>query len=198
MKLFSRWISGLTTTLLLLVLILMLIFTISSKINGGRPNLFGYEILTVLSGSMEPNIQTGSLIAVKPVANLNSLQVGDVITYQSPDNPDMLITHRIVEVRKANGEISFITKGDNNDSPDIAPVPSAYVVAKYQNISIPYLGYILSFSKTQPGIILMMIIPGVILVVSQLIHIWRIFSSMEEKKEEREEIRDTEAHQPIL
>jgi len=198
MNLFGKWISGMITTVLLLVLILMLIFTISSKINGGRPNLFGYEILTVLSGSMEPKIQTGSLIAVKPVADLNSLHVGDVITYQSPDNPDMLITHRIVEVREANGEISFITKGDNNDSPDIAPVPSTHVVAKYQNISIPYLGYILSFSKTKPGIILMMIIPGVILVVSQLINIWRIFSSMEEKKEEKEEIQDTATHQPIL
>jgi signal peptidase len=198
MNLFGKWISGMITNVLLLVLILMLIFTISSKINGGRPNLFGYEILTVLSGSMEPKIQTGSLIAVKPVADLNSLHVGDVITYQSPDNPDMLITHRIVEVREANGEISFITKGDNNDSPDIAPVPSTHVVAKYQNISIPYLGYILSFSKTKPGIILMMIIPGVILVVSQLINIWRIFSSMEEKKEEKEEIQDTATQQPIL
>lgn len=32
----------------------------------GEPQVFGYQLKTVLSGSMEPEIKTGSIIAVKP------------------------------------------------------------------------------------------------------------------------------------
>ncbi len=41
--------------------------------------MLGYQMYTVLSGSMSPAIETGSIAVVKPVAP-ESIQVGDVIT----------------------------------------------------------------------------------------------------------------------
>lgn len=81
------------------------------------PRLLGWAPLTVLSGSMEPTIPTGSQVVVSPV-DPDRLEVGDVITVMPyPENPT-LVTHRIVErTETANGP-SFVTHGDANDVVD--------------------------------------------------------------------------------
>ena len=62
-----KWISNLITGVLFITLLFMLFVVISSRASGGEPAFNGYQLKTVLSGSMEPGIQTGSIIAVKPV-----------------------------------------------------------------------------------------------------------------------------------
>ena len=74
--------------------------------------LFGYQILTVDSGSMEPNFPEDSLIFVKMV-DPSELQADDVITF-TVDEKGTLVTHRIVAVLK--DERSFITRGDANNT----------------------------------------------------------------------------------
>jgi signal peptidase len=96
------------------ILLLVLFVVISTKVSGGEPNLFGYELKMVLSGSMEPAIKTGSVIAVKPVTDPNVFQAGDVITYRSVDDPTILITHRVVEAINDSSGVKYVTKGDNN------------------------------------------------------------------------------------
>ena len=59
--------SNLITAVLFINLILMAFLVVSSKASGGEPQAFGYQLKTVLSGSMEPTFKTGSIIAVKPV-----------------------------------------------------------------------------------------------------------------------------------
>lgn len=44
---------------------------------------------------MEPGIQTGSIVAIKPGGDMTRFQKGDVITFLNPDN--ILITHRVVD-----------------------------------------------------------------------------------------------------
>jgi signal peptidase len=162
----------------------MLIFTVTTKLHGGKPQIFGYEIMTVLSGSMEPGIKTGSIIAVKPVKDKDQLQKGDVITFRSVDDGSVFITHRIIDVKTINSQVHYITKGDNNDAPDPEPIPASNVVAKYENITIPYLGYVFNFAKSKAGVVLLMIIPGITIVIYQLFNVWRMIASMDEKKEE--------------
>ena len=57
--------------------------------------LFGLQVFTVLSGSMEPTYHTGSLIYVKKV-DPHTLKSGDVITFMLDE--DTIATHRITEV----------------------------------------------------------------------------------------------------
>ena len=61
--------------------------------------LFGIEPHIVLSGSMEPEIMTGSLVYVKRVTpeEAQNLKVGDTVTYLT-DSKGTKVTHKIYEV----------------------------------------------------------------------------------------------------
>lgn len=61
--------------------------------------LFGIEPHIVLSGSMEPEILTGSLVYVKPTTpdEAQDLKVGDTVTYIADKNGTK-VTHKIYEV----------------------------------------------------------------------------------------------------
>src|SRR5699024_6954680 len=149
------------TTVLFLVLLITLFLVISTKMSGEEPSLFGYQIKTVLSGSMEPDIKTGSILSIKEVDDPTSFQTGDVITFRTKE--DILITHRIVEV-KQSGQ-SYITKGDANDGADREPVMADNIIGSYTGFTIPYVGYILNFANSKEGTSLLLVIPGILLII---------------------------------
>ena len=111
----------------------------------------------VMSGSMEPDIKTGSLCFIS--CDDKDVDVGDVIAYKSGD---MIVTHRIIDVTNDG----YITKGDNNDTADLAPVPQNAVMGKAV-FSIPRLGYLIMAIKTPRGVI----ITAAVLIVFILIGI---------------------------
>src|SRR5690606_32237712 len=96
MKKVMKITSNVVTGILFLLLILMVFLVISSKASGGEPQIFGYQLKTVLSGSMEPTFKTGSVIAVKPIEDKNSIKENDVITFMQED--ESLVTHRVVNI----------------------------------------------------------------------------------------------------
>lgn len=73
----------------------------------------------VLTGSMEPGIFPGDVILIRKLSEekeIYQLKTGTVINFKR-DN--ITITHRILEVKTDEaGNVSFQTKGDNNQSPD--------------------------------------------------------------------------------
>lgn len=172
----KKWISRLTTIVLVLLILLTVFFTLSSLMSSGTPRVFGYQLMTVLSGSMEPGIKTGSVIAIQPITDAERFEAGDVITYQSANDPNTFVTHRIIQVEQDGSDVAYVTQGDNNEVPDVAPVPVANVVGEYTGFTIPYLGYVTTFAKSKLGIVLMMIVPGVYLMISQFINVWRIIT----------------------
>ena len=179
MKLMMIWANRVTTFFLFAAFIAMLMIAVSSRAGGGEPVFIGYQLKSVLSGSMEPGIRTGSIITVKPAENTSSYRKGDVITFLEEDNK--LITHRIVEVLKNGSGVMYKTKGDNNDGPDMNPVLPQNVVAEYTGWTIPYVGYFSSFAQSKNGNVILLIIPGVLLLIYSVISIWRTISSLEEK-----------------
>lgn len=109
--------------------------------------LFGIQIYTVLSGSMEPEYKVGSLIYVVDT-DVNALKENDVITFRITEN--VIATHRIVEVVNDNDNIKFRTQGDANDFKDEGLVDVENIVGK-PVLSIPYLGYVANFMQTVSG-----------------------------------------------
>ena len=109
--------------------------------------LFGIEVYTVLSGSMEPEYKVGSLIYVVDLDS-NDLKVNEVITFKLTDN--IVATHRIVEKIDENGKIKFRTKGDANDDVDENLISINDIIGK-PVFKIPYLGYVASFIQTTSG-----------------------------------------------
>jgi signal peptidase I len=88
------------------------------------PQLMGYQVYNVISGSMEPEIPVGSAVFVEPVEAVD-IQTGDIIAFQSGDS---VITHRVVENHIVEGE--FVTKGDANAEADMSNTPYTALIGK--------------------------------------------------------------------
>lgn len=120
--------SGLGTLLLAALVLACLPLTV--------PRLFGWQAYTVVSGSMEPAIPTGSLVYVHETPP-EEVAEGDVIAYYGAWDSASIITHRVVENRVFMGE--FVTKGDANLTEDMNPVPYASLIGRVER-SFPRLG----------------------------------------------------------
>ncbi|WP_307287078.1 signal peptidase I SipW [Bacillus sp. SORGH_AS_0510] len=189
MKTVKKWASNIVTTILFILLIVMIFVVISSKASGGEPQAFGYQLKTVLSGSMEPGIKTGSIIAVKPGGDMTRFKNGDVITFKSEDN--VIVTHRIDKVLKNGDQISYKTKGDNNKTEDLNPVLSNNVIAEYTGFTIPYLGYFADYTKSKTGGALLLLLPGLILLGYAGFSIWKTISQLEGKMNKSIEVESS-------
>ena len=126
--------------------------------------VLGYQIFTVLSGSMEPMYHTGSVIYVEEV-DYRTLQIGDPITYMISETTT--VTHQIVAIEQDPNDPSvvwFRTKGLANDSEDINPVHYRNVIGRVV-FSIPYLGYVADFVQKPPGLYIALGVAAVLLVI---------------------------------
>lgn len=177
---FYKWANRFVTSILMILLVSVAGMVLSTKLTGGEPEVFGYQLKTVLSGSMEPSIQTGSIIAVKSIGEEEkaTFQTGDVITFTEENR---LVTHRISDVISTDSGVHYTTKGDNNHAPDSNPVLAENIVAEYNGFTIPYVGYFLHFAQSPNGSILFMIIPGVLMLGYSLFTIWNTLRQVEEK-----------------
>lgn len=125
------------------------------------PRLFGYEVYSVVSGSMEPAIPTGSLVYIKE-AEPETIEEKEVIAFYSPSNEDAIITHRVVTNKVVSGE--FETKGDANQANDPQPVPYANLVGRV-TLSIPIAGKLLAGIVTTEGKIMIVAVVAVSVIL---------------------------------
>lgn len=129
--------SALGTVLLIIIAVFCLLLIV--------PKLVGVKPYSVISGSMEPAISTGSLVYVK-VCEPEKIKKDDVIAFYGAENQTAVITHRVVENRELTGE--FITKGDANQKEDRKPIPYENLIGKVA-LTLPFAGdAALFFSET--------------------------------------------------
>lgn len=103
------------------------------------PLLLGAHTYTVLTGSMQPGMPPGSMIAVRPAA-IDEVRVGDVVTYQIRSGEPAVVTHRVVGTTSSTGgDRLLLTRGDANDADD-PPVQSEQLRGVVV-LAVPYLGY---------------------------------------------------------
>ena len=98
--------------------------------------IFPIYPIAVASASMVPEFYVGD-VAIIQKCNANDVVVGNVIQYQQEG---YTVIHRVIEKRQNNGEVTFITKGDNNKQPDADPVREDQLIGK-AIFKIKYLGY---------------------------------------------------------
>lgn len=170
--------------IILLVLVAIGVLVVFSFVP--LPRLFGgqagnYKVYTVQSGSMEPAIKAGSLIFVKPGTDY---EVGEIITRRA-EEPGVTITHRIVSKEDIEGQIAFETKGDSNETSDGKKFTKEGILGKVF-LSVPYLGYPVSYARTAQGIILIVIIPAVIIIYDELNKIKAEIGKIKEKRKKTE------------
>ena len=98
--------------------------------------IFPIYPIAVASASMVPEFYVGD-VAIIQKCNVNDVNVGDIIQYQLEG---FTVIHRVAEKRQNNGEVTFITKGDNNKFPDADPVREDQLLGK-AIFKIKYLGF---------------------------------------------------------
>lgn len=145
--------------------------------------LFGFQVFSVLSGSMEPNYHVGSLIYVKEV-DYHDLQSGDVITFMLTD--DVVVTHRIVDVYPDKDDptiLRYQTKGDANPTADGTLVHYKNVIGT-PVLTIPYLGYIADYVQHPPGMYVAISLGAVLLALMFLPDLFQKEAPKEREKDE--------------
>ncbi|OCT98818.1 hypothetical protein XELAEV_18011053mg [Xenopus laevis] len=74
-------------------------------------------IVVVLSGSMEPAFHRGDLLFLTNFQE-DPIRAGEIVVFKV-EGRDIPIVHRVIKVHeKENGDIKFLTKGDNNEVDD--------------------------------------------------------------------------------
>lgn len=152
--------------------------------------LLGFQVYTVLSGSMEPTYSVGSLIYVKSV-DYRELAVGDPITYMLDE--DTVVTHRIIEVLEdssAPQTLRFFTKGDANDVADSSSVHYKNIIGK-PVFSIPYLGYVANYIQHPPGTYVAISVAAIVVL---LVFLPDLFSEDKPSKKQPGNERETPSH----
>ena len=146
---------------------LVLVVAIGVVLAGVLPTFFGAESFTVYSGSMEPAIHVGDLAVVRP-SKTSDLKPGDIITYRTPQRPDTLVTHRLVGITETgDGQRQFRTKGDANAVEDVVLTDQGAVLGKVV-YAVPVAGYIVEFSRSFSGRLVLIAMPAVLLGVDFL------------------------------
>jgi signal peptidase len=138
------------------------------------------KILSVMSGSMEPTIKTGSLILIKPV---DVYQVNDVITFVTPSGKDKkdYTTHRLDKINQSGQAEIYTTKGDANNATDGWLVYKKDIIGKCYFV-IPFVGYLVGYAKTLPGLILLIVIPATIIIYEEFRKLSKEVSELKKRK----------------
>ena len=166
---------GVTTVLVGIVVVLAVLLV------GAR--LVGFQVFTVLSGSMEPTYHTGSLIYVKDV-DYTEIEAGQVITFMLDE--DTVATHRVVEVVPDENDATVLryrTKGDANDAEDGSLVHYKNVIGS-PVFTIPYLGYLANYIQNPPGMYIAISVGAILLMLVFLPDL--IFDDESEKDKEKD------------
>ena len=147
------------------------------------PSIGGVFPLIVLTDSMQPEIDGGDLIICHTI-EADDVKDGDVIAFFDPaGNGTSILTHRVTDVVKDGGSVSFKTKGDANNAEDRMLVEEDDLVGIYQS-RIKGAGNIAMFMQSTTGLIICVVLPIILLVGYDL---------MRRKSYEKKQHADTDA-----
>ena len=102
--------------------------------------IFKYKPTAIVSNSMHPIFDRGDVVIIEKLDRKKSrnLKKYDIIEYKLKN---IIVSHRIIHIEKHNdGSISYITKGDNNNTADNEKVSSNQIIGIVK-FRIPKVGY---------------------------------------------------------
>jgi signal peptidase I len=134
------------------------------------PSASGHRSLTVLTGSMEPTLETGSVVIDEMIAPTEA-RVGDIVTFSDPAHPDRTITHRLRSAWVEGDTAHMVTKGDANDTPERWDVEVDGQIGRVM-FHVPKLGHVRAFVGTRQAYIILLLVL-VALGAWVLVDVWR-------------------------
>ncbi|MCL5256787.1 MAG: signal peptidase I [Chloroflexi bacterium] len=180
-----RILNSIATVITILALVGVIVFFMA-------PRLMGWQLIVVLSGSMEPTLPVGSVAFVQP-CDASAVRTGDMLTFRLPEGvttsmtgKNVQVTHRVVEILNKDGALAFHTKGDANKSPDQWTVATKDVVGIVR-WDIPYLGTFADHLRSRIGLLLLVLVPGSLVIVGEVRSIIREVRKIKAKRRPSQE-----------
>lgn len=158
---------------------------------GKAPSVFGFSVLQVTSGSMEPEIPVGGIVIVRKVKP-DSLKVGDVISFYSNDIDisGKVNTHRIIEIKQSeSGEKIFRTKGDANEYADTAAVFEIDLVGKMIMNLGSVGGSVFDVLRNPTIILIFIVLPLIFITLGEAVNLAKLIAEYKfsDQKDEDDE-----------
>ena len=186
----TRWIFKLFNAAAIVLIFVSLFVLLSVVLTpaGQVPQVLGYSVFRVMTGSMEPEIREDSLLVVQKTPP-EDIAPGDVISFFSPDPmlEGAVNTHRVVRIEKENGRTQFITKGDANVIEDTYPTDASALVGRVVFKSYG-LGKAVSLLANPLVFGIIILLPLLVILLMNLYRAVRIAADIA-KKEEEEAVR---------
>ena len=134
-----------------------------------------FSIYTIVSASMTPKIKVYDVIINVNVDSPTDIKVGDIITFTSTSafTYGMTITHRVMDIQIVNGEYEYVTKGDFNDSADLAPAKYSNVIG-IAKLKLPQIGRIQFFVASKWGWLIVVVLPALYIIVGDIIKLIKL------------------------
>lgn len=165
------------------VLFLVVLYSLTSRIMGETPSVFGYYFFRVSSDSMEPTLMVGDVILVHS-ANAEDIHKDDIITFKSKEGSmyGREVTHRVVldpVVKK--DKYYYQTQGDAPGAPLDKVITYDQIEGKFIR-KLAIVGKLFNFFYTPTGIIVLI---GVIVLLfgSEMIPLFFTSKKLEETDE---------------
>lgn len=134
------------------------------------PFAFDARPLTVLSGSMEPQLHVGDIAIVQRIEPLDA-RTGDIVTFQDPAHP-RLITHRVRNMQVKGDQVIFTTRGDANNLSERWQVRKSGEISRTM-YTVPKLGHVLIYARNSGILAIGFGVLLAALLVLELGAIWR-------------------------
>lgn len=152
------WLAATLGVVVLSVLLPLSIFLTSSW-------LAGWQLMSVLTGSMQPTYPVGSLLVIGQI-DAADVQAGMAIVFQDPAEPARLVAHRVVG--RADGPmLAFITQGDANPARDPDPVPARLVHGRVL-WSVTLLGTAMEWLQWPLSFVALVLVPLALLALGEV------------------------------
>ncbi len=131
------------------------------------PHFTGWRYGILRSGSMSPAMPAGAAIVVAPAA-AGDVQPGDVITFRSATNKDLLVTHRVYALAQDDaGRPAFVSKGDANNHPDDALVTADRLMGTVV-FDLPEVGKIVQKLHTRTAFLVLIALPTALILALEM------------------------------
>ena len=179
-------------TILMIIAAFLILYVICGQIAKKRNENPPFALYTIISPSMEPNINVFDVVFVKKT-NTKKLKEGDIITFYSTNTffGNTPITHRIVEVLQLpDGEIAYRVKGDANSVPDDEKVLPKNIIGKVM-FKVPKLGKIQYYLASKKGWIIAILVPSLLILGYDIFKIARLIILKKKLKSYNTENQET-------
>lgn len=186
MKRLARIAVNIISGLIIAASIFILISVLLTR-GSGAPQVLGYSVFNVVTGSMEPAIKQNDMLLVKH-SDPKSINKGDIISFYAygGELKGSVNTHRVVDIVEEGGKIAFITKGDANETEDASPVTGEALIGKVV-WSSAFLGKLFRISSNPLVFLLLIAAPLLLLLTINLIRAFKLARrSIEIEEEEKQ------------